>query len=152
TRGGPSIRCRAWPSTGAFDRQHRHRQLSVAASRDDRRAVRQSGRSAVPREIRRPESSAYLMNLCPNCGTTYPDEARFCSRDGARLVRQTPPVANPWVTASTPPPQTVRRARAEPPPSPQASLVGQVLQGRYEIVRRIGEGGMSVVYLATDVS
>jgi len=42
--------------------------------------------------------------------------------------------------------------RAEPPPSPQANLTGQVLQGRYEVVRRIGEGGMSVVYLATDVS
>ena len=91
------------------------------------------------------------MNRCPKCGTSYPEEARFCSRDGARLVGMTPPAAKPWLTATTPA-STVRRMRAEPPPTPQANLVGQVLQGRYEIVRRIGEGGMSVVYLATDVS
>ena len=24
------------------------------------------------------------MNRCPTCGTTYPDDARFCTRDGTR--------------------------------------------------------------------
>src|SRR5581483_1196399 len=37
-------------------------------------------------------------------------------------------------------------------PVTHANLVGKTLQGRYEIVKKIGEGGMSFVYLATDVS
>jgi serine/threonine-protein kinase len=39
---------------------------------------------------------------------------------------------------------------ANEPVVPHANLVGTTLQGRYEIVRKIGEGGMSFVYLARD--
>jgi serine/threonine-protein kinase len=34
--------------------------------------------------------------------------------------------------------------------APIPTLIGQTLDGQYEIVRKIGEGGMSSVYLATD--
>ena len=90
------------------------------------------------------------MKRCPNCGATYADDASFCTQDGARLVGDgiSP---KPWLKAVTPS-NTIRRQRADAMPVPHLNLVGQVLQGRYEIVRRIGEGGMSVVYLATDVS
>jgi serine/threonine-protein kinase len=87
------------------------------------------------------------MNRCPACGATYPAEARFCTRDGSRLVqRQT-------MNMAPPPARETVGGRAEPPPPvTHVNLVGRVLDGRYQIERRIGEGGMSVVYLAKDVA
>jgi serine/threonine-protein kinase len=86
------------------------------------------------------------MNRCPACGTTYPAEARFCPRDGSKLVqRQTMNMA--------PPPRGTVGGRAEQAaPVTSTNLPGQVLDGRYEIERKIGEGGMSFVYLAKDVA
>jgi serine/threonine-protein kinase len=98
------------------------------------------------------------MNRCPACGTTYPNEARFCTRDGSKLVqRQTMNMAPPTPAAPpSPAPPTARETvggRAESAaPMSQVNLVGQVLDGRYEIERKIGEGGMSFVYLAKDVA
>ena len=87
------------------------------------------------------------MNRCPTCGTTYPAEARFCTRDGAKLVaRQT-------MNLAPTPPRGTTSGRAEPAtPVTFTNLVGQVLDGRYQVERKIGEGGMSFVYLATDVA
>src|SRR5678815_5526924 len=96
------------------------------------------------------------MNRCPSCGTTYPDDARFCTRDGTRLVTSSGSTAAMKGTAApgtTPPRPTdalVRRANAAP--VSEASLVGKTLEGRYEIVKKVGEGGMSFVYLANDVA
>jgi serine/threonine-protein kinase len=39
-----------------------------------------------------------------------------------------------------------------PKPLSHTSLAGKTLQGRYQIVKKVGEGGMSFVYLATDVA
>jgi len=63
------------------------------------------------------------VKVCPICATEYGDEAAFCSRDRSPL-----------------------RAAG-----PGAGLLGQLVGERYQIERRLGEGGMGEVYLARHV-
>ena len=96
------------------------------------------------------------MNRCPSCGTTYPDDARFCTRDGTRLIGSAGSSAAmkgtsaPGTTPPRPTEAPVRRTANAP--VPEVSLVGKTLEGRYEILKKVGEGGMSFVYLARDIA
>jgi eukaryotic-like serine/threonine-protein kinase len=103
------------------------------------------------------------MNRCPACGTTYPEDARFCTRDGTRLLGATPtPAMTPTVPPGTPANSqapisgqrpTAALTRGDPDtPLTYHNLVGKTLQGHYEIVKKVGEGGMSFVYLANDIA
>ena len=93
---------------------------------------------------------------CPKCGTAYADTARFCPRDGSLLVEaqsKRPPASPPPPTG----PSSGSTAVRTPPPSKPgldraASLLGQVLDGRYQVQKKLGEGGMSYVYLAREVA
>ena len=62
------------------------------------------------------------MKVCPVCGTEYGDDAAFCSRDRSSL--------RPAVAGNNP------------------GLIGQLIGERYQVERRLGEGGMGEVYLA----
>ena len=87
------------------------------------------------------------MNRCPSCGTSYPDDASFCTKDGTRLLAKPDPKGESTVRS------TDAAGRSPPaPPVTHANLVGRVLDGRYKVERKVGEGGMSFVYLASDVS
>jgi serine/threonine protein kinase len=103
------------------------------------------------------------MNRCPTCGTEYSPDARFCTRDGSRLgVPAAPPIVAKPAAPPTEPAGTIEQVKRNTNPtrradSPSGSIVqvnlsGQTLEGRYKIVKKVGEGGMSFVYLATDVA
>lgn len=95
---------------------------------------------------------------CPSCGGVYGGDARFCTRDGSRLVAvattvidaATATAADAPVAAGAPVPTRVMQAVTPATPVGHGNMTGQVLDGRYQIIKKVGEGGMSYVYLAVD--
>jgi serine/threonine protein kinase len=94
---------------------------------------------------------------CPKCGSVYTDAgARFCPKDGSMLVE---------IQAKKPAAPAPQKAsggggtgvRTPLPPGKSgldraSSLSNQILDARYQVLQKLGEGGMSYVYLAKEIS
>src|SRR5436190_22383309 len=89
---------------------------------------------------------------CPKCGSVYSDTgARFCPKDGSMVVEiqaNKRPAAAPSGSGMgvrpTLPPGKSGLDRA-------SSLSNQMLDARYQVMKKLGEGGMSYVYLAKEI-
>ena len=89
---------------------------------------------------------------CPKCGSVYTDTgARFCPKDGSMLVeiqarKPAAPPSGSGTGVRTPlPPGKAGLDRA-------STLSNQILDARYQVLKKLGEGGMSYVYLAKEIS
>lgn len=91
---------------------------------------------------------------CPRCNSLYTGDAKFCPKDGTPLVAVTPPP--PGIPASAAGSSTTQiRMAVKPPPTPNdpaKTLRNQILDQRYQVMKKLGEGGMSFVYEAKDIS
>jgi serine/threonine-protein kinase len=92
---------------------------------------------------------------CPKCGSVYGDTARFCPKDGTMLVEVRSKAA-PAPPAKPSGSQTSVRTPLPKPGTPSldraSTLSNQILDARYEVVKKLGEGGMSYVYLAKEIA
>jgi TonB family protein len=90
--------------------------------------------------------AAGAIKLCPECGTEFKPQARYCYRDGARLQEIPLPAEGDEDTLDE---KVVEEV--EKPDEKKDQLLGRTIAGHYKLVKKIGQGGMGLVYKAEHV-
>jgi serine/threonine protein kinase len=88
---------------------------------------------------------------CPRCQSTYAAPARFCVKDGSLLVESAPEADLRTGGRAEHAPASHIDSPLDHLSASLASLTGQILDQRYGIKRKLGEGGMSYVYQADEL-
>jgi eukaryotic-like serine/threonine-protein kinase len=90
---------------------------------------------------------------CPRCGASFVSPARYCTRDGFPLVPADTPSPTPAIPRGFGLHRTGEGRIGLPSArrgDPASGLSGRVLEGRFQMEARVGEGGMAYVYRARD--
>jgi eukaryotic-like serine/threonine-protein kinase len=92
-----------------------------------------------------------LPPACPNCGATTEPEASFCGICGERLVAPQLPVQMPMPVRPGGASLDIHRVDTRVDVR-AASLLGRILNGRYVIDAKIGEGGFGAVWRGRQIA
>ena len=84
----------------------------------------------------------YYQMLCPTCQTPLPDDSRFCNKCGVATVKID------LKTTIRNAPQTDPNERIRDPRQDDDPRIGLVLDSKYQLLQRLGQGGMGTVYRA----